>query len=82
MNENHSQPELKYKTRWLASLLREASQAHPIIVLTGARQVGKSTLLQHELPFATWKLLTNDARENYRGAVGFIERGLMIGATS
>ncbi len=60
MNENHSQAELKYKTRWLASLLREASQAHPIIVLTGARQVGKSTLLQHELPFARWKHLTLD----------------------
>jgi hypothetical protein len=60
MNENHSQAELKYKTRWLASLLREASQAHPIIVLTGARQVGKSTLLQHEPPFASWKHLTLD----------------------
>jgi len=60
MNEIHSQHELKYKKRWLTPLLRCASQEHPIVVLTGARQVGKSTLLKNESPFASWKYLTLD----------------------
>jgi len=55
MNDNHSWLELKYKTRWIAPLLRGALKTHPIIVLIGARQVGKSTLLQREPPFATWR---------------------------
>ena len=60
MNENHSNHELKYKPRWLASILREASEEHPVIVLTGARQVGKSTLLRNEPPFSDWKYVSLD----------------------
>lgn len=60
MNEIYSQRELKYKKRWITPLLREASQDHQIIILTGARQVGKSTLLKNEAPFANWKYLTLD----------------------
>jgi len=60
MNDNHSNLELKYKTRWIAPLLRDALKTHPIIVLTGARQVGKSTLLQREPPFATWRYISLD----------------------
>ena len=60
MNEIHSQLESKYKPRWLASLLREAINDHAVVVLTGARQVGKSTLLRQESPFAEWRYLTFD----------------------
>lgn len=60
MNEIHSHRESKYKSRWLADTLRKAVEDHPIIVLTGARQVGKSTLLRNEFPFAKWKYLTLD----------------------
>ena len=60
MNENHSHFELKYKKRWLAASLREAIKDHPVIVLTGARQVGKSTLLQYERPFSDWKYISLD----------------------
>jgi len=60
MNDNHSNQELIYKPRWLASLLREAVKDHPIIVLTGARQVGKSTLLREEDPFSGWRYLNLD----------------------
>jgi hypothetical protein len=60
VNEIHSKRELKYKPRWLASLLRETINDHQIIVLTGARQVGKSTLLRQEIPFANWQYLTLD----------------------
>jgi len=63
MNENHSHTELKYKHRWLAPLLRKAAKTHPIIVLTGARQVGKSTLLRQELPFSKWRYHTLDDLE-------------------
>lgn len=38
----------------MASLLRAAIEDHPIVVLTGARQVGKSTLLREESPFSDW----------------------------
>lgn len=60
MNDNHSKGELEYKPRWLASLLRDAVKDHPIIVLTGARQVGKSTLLLQEPPFSTWRYISMD----------------------
>jgi len=53
MNDNHSNFELKYKTRWIAPLLRDALKTHPIIVLTGARQVGKSTLVAAEVKLST-----------------------------
>jgi len=49
-----------YRERWLTSLLRSAIQDHPIIVLTGARQVGKSTLLLNAEPFRNWRFHTLD----------------------
>jgi predicted AAA+ superfamily ATPase len=59
MNRFHSASEFYYE-RWLTPLLRNASEAHPVVVLTGARQVGKSTLLRHAEPFATWRYQTMD----------------------
>ncbi|MDZ7264644.1 MAG: ATP-binding protein [candidate division KSB1 bacterium] len=60
MNDNHSHPELIYKPRWLASQLRDAIKDQSIVVLTGARQVGKSTLLRQELPFSNWRYINFD----------------------
>jgi len=60
MNDNHSHLELKYRPRWIASPLRDAVRDHPIVVLTGARQVGKSTLLQQESPFSEWRYISLD----------------------
>jgi predicted AAA+ superfamily ATPase len=60
MNNNHSRHGLKYRPRWIAPLLRDAAKDHPIVVLTGARQVGKSTLLQQESPFSNWRYVTLD----------------------
>lgn len=40
-----------YKPRWMAERLREAISFSPIVVLTGPRQTGKSTLLRQEAPF-------------------------------
>jgi len=50
MNENYSAPELIYKKRWMAQEIAAAIDKFPVVVLTGARQVGKSTLLQNEFP--------------------------------
>lgn len=49
-----------YRPRWLAERLREAIQFSPVVVLSGARQTGKSTLLQSEAPFKDWPYLTLD----------------------
>ncbi len=60
MNDIYSSSEIKYRPRWLASLLRESIKDHPVIVLSGARQVGKSTLLLNEEPFKNWRYVSLD----------------------
>jgi hypothetical protein len=50
----------KYRHRWLAQRLPDAAAAHPVVVLSGARQTGKSTLLSNERPFDQWTHLTLD----------------------
>lgn len=41
---------MSYKPRILADKLRRMLERFAVVVVSGARQVGKSTLLQHELP--------------------------------
>jgi predicted AAA+ superfamily ATPase len=60
MNNYNSSPEIYYE-RWITQALREAVQNHPVVVLTGARQVGKSTLLLTAEPFRSWRYRTLDA---------------------
>jgi len=60
MNSFYSESELEYYPRWLTPDLQSAVKQHPVVVLTGARQVGKSTLLQHAEPFASWQYYTLD----------------------
>lgn len=57
---NGSDSTLDYCQRWITPILQEATQHHPVLVLTGARQVGKSTLLRHASPFKDWRYLTLD----------------------
>ncbi len=47
-----------YCNRWLQPLLQRKTKDHPVVVVTGARQVGKTTLLKEEFP--TWNYLTLD----------------------
>ncbi len=68
MNDSHSRKESKYLARWIAERLRQAAEAHPVTVLTGARQVGKSTFLQHEPPFSEWRYLSFDRLDVLRQA--------------
>lgn len=67
MNNSYSSPEV-YRPRWLTLALREASQDHPIVVLTGARQVGKSTLLLNAEPFRDWRFHSLDDFDTLRQA--------------
>jgi len=54
MNNFYSLPE-GYLDRWITPSLQAASRDHAVIVLTGARQVGKSTLLLNAEPFREWR---------------------------
>ena len=45
---------LHYHARWAARRARETIADFPVLVVTGPRQSGKSTLLTHEEPFATF----------------------------
>ena len=68
MSDSRSDNGLIYKTRWLAPLVREAVAHHPVVVVTGARQVGKSTLLGHELSSKQWRYATLDNFDELRQA--------------
>lgn len=59
MNNFYSRPD-NYLARWITPLLRQALEDAPVLVLTGARQVGKSTLLLNEKPFSDFRFLTMD----------------------
>lgn len=58
MNNFHSDKELIYKKRLIGNLVKSLVEDFPIIILTGARQVGKSTFLQKE--FSEFKYITLD----------------------
>lgn len=59
MNSFYSEPEHYYQ-RWITPLLQQAIQDYPVVVLTGARQVGKSTLLRMAEPFRNWRFISLD----------------------
>ncbi|HIE14417.1 TPA: ATP-binding protein [Candidatus Bathyarchaeota archaeon] len=58
MKDNISYAEIKYIKRRLAPKIREIIGKFPAVVVTGARQVGKSTMLQNE--FREFAYLTMD----------------------
>ena len=49
-----------YLPRWITPHLQRASQKNPVVILTGARQTGKSTLLTMASPFKDWRYHTLD----------------------
>ena len=60
LNRNKSKDKVKYKPRWLAENMKKAIEVNPVMILSGARQTGKSTLLQYEKPFEGWRYLSFD----------------------
>ena len=67
MNNFYS-PTVDYHPRWISRQLKDAVKDSPVVVLTGARQVGKSTLLQNEEPFRQWRFLSLDDYDTLRQA--------------
>lgn len=63
MNEKQTRDEWIYRPRWAAAVLRQRLKAFPVVVVTGPRQVGKSTLLRAEPPFADFHYLDLDDLE-------------------
>ena len=57
MNDNHSYNEWIYKNRWMGPGVRSALKVFPVVAISGARQVGKSTFLQNEFPDFTYRSL-------------------------
>lgn len=49
-----------YRKRWIEGPLAKAVKEEPVVVVTGARQVGKSTLLDHAFVGNGWRHLTLD----------------------
>lgn len=49
-----------YKKRWAAEKMRKALNVSKVLILTGARQTGKTTLLRNELPFNNYKYFSMD----------------------
>jgi hypothetical protein len=56
----HPGNKMRYLPRFLTLQFREAVEHHPVVVLTGARQVGKSTFLRRTPPTNQWRYLTLD----------------------
>jgi len=51
---------LIYRQRWLANSILTATDDHPAVVLTGPRQVGKSTILLREPSLSDWQYRSLD----------------------
>lgn len=51
---------MKYISRWLEDRISEVLKSHPVVILTGPRQVGKSTLLENAPSLKEWRYLTLD----------------------
>ncbi|MBW1700019.1 MAG: ATP-binding protein [Deltaproteobacteria bacterium] len=59
MNNFYSKLETFYP-RWITPILQQATHDHAVVILTGARQVGKSTLLLNARPFCQWRFHSLD----------------------
>jgi hypothetical protein len=68
MNNFHSHSGWHYLDRWIVPLLQTAITEQRAIVLTDARQVDKSTLLQYAGPIRNWRYHTLDDLDVLRPA--------------
>ncbi len=54
---------MKYIKRWMEQRIEASFEVHPVVILTGPRQVGKSTLLENARFLKNWRYLTLDDPE-------------------
>jgi uncharacterized protein len=66
MNEKQASNDSVYRPRWAASELACLHDDFPVVVVTGPRQVGKSTLLKNTPPFSGYPFLDLDRLELQR----------------
>lgn len=59
---------MKYIQRWLEGRMAKVLKAQPVIVLTGPRQVGKSTLLENASFLKDWRYVTLDDADSLEQA--------------
>ena len=68
MNDNYSFNVSNYKKRLIGSIVRSALESFSIVVISGARQVGKSTFLRNEFP--DYKYISLDDFSSLKQAKG------------
>lgn len=51
---------MKYISRWMEEKIKQAFECNPVVILTGPRQVGKSTLLGNADFLKDWRYVTLD----------------------
>lgn len=66
MNELQTSSDWKYRHRWATPTLVEHLESFPVVVISGMRQTGKSTLLRHEEPFRGYDSFDLDDMETRR----------------
>jgi len=59
---------MKYIKRWMEKRISESLKSHPVVILTGPRQVGKSTLLEQASFLKKWRYLTLDDHDTLEQA--------------
>ena len=60
MNDYHSQKEWKYIPRWITGNFSTSLRAHPVLVVTGPRQAGKTTFLRNAEATRHWPYMSMD----------------------
>ena len=66
MNRLQTDAEWIYHPRWATRLLVERLESFPVVVVSGLRQAGKSTLLEHAEPFSDFDSFDLDDMETRR----------------
>ena len=59
-SSNELNHEINYINRWQSMLLKNSLPNYPVVIITGARQVGKSTFLKNDENLTNWKYITLD----------------------
>ncbi|MFT5387767.1 MAG: putative AAA+ superfamily ATPase [Candidatus Omnitrophota bacterium] len=59
---------MKYIKRWMERRIKDSLESNPVVILTGPRQVGKSTLLEQASCLKKWRYLTLDDHDTLEQA--------------
>ena len=71
MTNNASQLAAPFHERWIGRRYQDLLEAFPVVVVTGARQTGKTTLVRESPPSSAWDYLSFDDPEVRRQAAAF-----------